>query len=165
MTIPRGFGMRGLIAWAWLGLCSLAAVDMAAAGDEARRAVAHMPQAPHIDFEHLRDPFASPLRALPAPRGKADHVRQPLESFDLATLKLVAIYRMGDARVAMVEDSAGKGYVVREGSYIGLRGGRVARITDDSVIVREPAMSPAGTRMLRRVVLTLKEVNEAVAQP
>ncbi|RMH61457.1 MAG: fimbrial assembly protein [Zetaproteobacteria bacterium] len=128
-------------------------------------AAQHLTKAPTIDFEHLRDPFASPLRAMPIAPTKLDHPRQPLEAFDLATLKLVAVYRMGDQRVAMVEDSGGTGYVVREGGYIGLRGGRVVGITDDSLIIQEPSLSPSGRRVMRRVVLTLKEVNEAEPQP
>lgn len=132
-------------------------------------AMRHMAKGPDVDIERLRDPFASYLgavarrrqRALAAQRSKlARHRHEALEDFDLSTLKLVAIMRMGENRVAMVEDSAGKGYIVRRGNYMGKNNGRIKKITDNSVLMVEQAFNPAGDLVNRNITLTLKEVNQ-----
>jgi len=139
-------------------------------GDEAiPDAMKHMVRAPEVDIERLRDPFASYLATV-ARRAKealarrsarmANRPHEPLEDFDLSTLKLVAILRMGEQRVAMVEDAEGKGYVVRRGNYMGKNNGRVVRITDESVFLVEQVVNPAGDLVSREVELTLKETHQ-----
>lgn len=132
-------------------------------------AMRHMVTAPEIDFANLRDPFESYLTIV-ATRNKAVLVtqtirksnREPefLENFDLSLLKLVAIFSMSGERVAMVEDSQGKGYVVRRGSYMGKNNGYIEKMTDDTIFLVEQAINPAGDITDRQVTLTMKEVNE-----
>jgi type IV pilus assembly protein PilP len=132
-------------------------------------AMRRLPKGPDIDFETLRDPFRSYL-AMAAERASqmlmarkaqlASRPREPLEQYDLSELKLVAIFRMGEDRVAMVEDTTGKGFTVRVGNYMGLNNGRVERITDDSLVLLEQVLDPAGDIVDRKVVMTLKEVNQ-----
>ncbi len=161
------------------GLAAAAQSDARAAGaakakgaeasEEIPEAMRHMVKGPDVDIESLRDPFQSYL-ALVASRGRqvlaerqarlANRQREPLEDFDLSTLKLVAIMKMGQQRVAMVEDPEGKGHIVRRGNYMGKNNGRVEKITDDSVYLVEQVVNPAGDIVDRQVTLTLKEVNE-----
>lgn len=63
----------------------------------------------------------------------------PLERIALSQLKLTAILRLASDNdaIAMVEDSSGKGYVVKKGTWIGDQGGRVAEIRSDRIIVQE----------------------------
>lgn len=132
-------------------------------------AMKHLVKGPNVDLESLRDPFASYL-ALVASRGRqalaerqarlANRVREDLESFNLATLKMVATMRMGKDRVAMIEDSTGKGYIVRRGNYMGRNNGHIENITDDKLELVEQVANPAGDIVDRRVTLTLKEVNQ-----
>lgn len=132
-------------------------------------AMKHLVKGPDVDIESLRDPFASYL-ALVASRGRqtlaerqsrlANRDREILETFDLTTLKLVATMRMGENRVAMVEDRTGKGYIVRRGNYMGKNNGRVEKITDNSLYLVEQIVNPAGDIVDRQVTLTLKEVNQ-----
>ncbi len=132
-------------------------------------AMKHMVKAPEIDFANLRDPFESYLTIV-ARRNKAalvtDSIRESsrepefLEGFDLSLLKLVAIFSMGGERVAMVEDSLGKGYVVRRGSYMGKNSGRIEKLTDDTIFLVEQDINPAGDIIDKQVTLTMKEVNE-----
>jgi len=149
-----------------------AATRQEAAGKDAEQvpdAMRHMVKGPDVDIESIRDPFQSYL-ALVASRGRqvlaerqarlANRQREPLEDFDLSTLKLVAIMKMGQQRVAMVEDPEGKGHIVRRGNYMGKNNGRVEKITDDSVYLVEQVVNPAGDIVDRQVTLTLKEVNE-----
>lgn len=156
--------IRGLFT---IMLCGLAAgLAWADNAVEKGQAIQHMVKAPEIDFEHLRDPFESYLAVMRqqaqqrSQQWKSDHPREPLEAFDLSTLKLVAIFSMGKKQVAMVEDSTGKGYVVRVGSYMGTSSGRVTKITKDSLILTEKTIAPTGEIVNREVTLTLKEVNE-----
>jgi len=132
-------------------------------------AMKHLVKGPDIDIESLRDPFASYL-ALVASRGRqslaerqsrlASRAREVLETFDLATLKLVATMRMGEDRVGMIEDGTGKGYIVRRGNYMGKNNGRIEKITDSSLYLVEQILNPAGDIVDRQVTLTLKEVNQ-----
>jgi type IV pilus assembly protein PilP len=128
-----------------------------------------MVKAPEIDFANLRDPFESYLTVVAA-RNKASLVKQTirkssrkpefLESFDLSLLKLVATFSMGSERVAMVEDSQGKGYIVRRGNYMGKNNGRIEKLTEDTIFLVEQIVNPAGDITDRQVTLTMKEVNE-----
>ncbi|MDM8526405.1 pilus assembly protein PilP [Desulfococcaceae bacterium HSG8] len=64
--------------------------------------------------------------------------RTPLEKVDLSQLKLVGIiHAQSGGTVAMVEEASGKGYIIKEGTPIGIHGGRVAAILRDRVVVRE----------------------------
>lgn len=63
----------------------------------------------------------------------------PLEKIALSQLRLTAIIQIpgkGEA-IAMVEDQAGKGYTVKEGTYIGENGGQVVDILEDRLIIKE----------------------------
>ncbi len=132
-------------------------------------AMQRMQKAPDIDFENLRDPFASYL-ALVARRGRAilddqrlrlaNRDREILETFDLSTLKLVATYSMGKDQVAMIEDATGKGYTVRRGNYMGKNNGRIEKIDSSTLYLVEQIINPAGDIVDNQVTLTLKEVNE-----
>jgi type IV pilus assembly protein PilP len=132
-------------------------------------AMQHLLKAPEIDFANLRDPFASYL-TLVAQRGQAilnerrlrneKREREVLENFDLSTLKLVAIYSMGEDQVAMVEDASGRGYTIRRGNYMGKNNGRIEKIEFDTVYLVEQIINPAGDVVDNQVTLTLKEVNK-----
>ncbi len=130
----------------------------------------HLVKAPNIDFEHLRDPFASYLDRV-AMRGQRllmkqqsqlkKRQREPLEVFDLTTLSLVGIYKMGDKRVAMVQDSQGKGYTVERGNYMGKNSGHIEKIDQNTVYLMEKRLDIEGHIVDRQVTLTLKEVNDS----
>ena len=86
--------------------------------------------------------------------------KTPLQEYDLSQLKLTAIIVMGKERnFAMVEDSAGKGFTLRKGTYIGKRGGRVKAIQTDRVIVEEP-LSPYSSELSERREVVIKMPEE-----
>lgn len=148
------------------------AVEDAGGPEDAEEMAANqMPQAraPDIDIAKLRDPFESYLTVLAEQNKKrmdqlrnkiAAHAHEPLESFDLSALTLVATMQMGGRHVAMVQDPQGKGYMVREGSYIGRDNGRVVKIGDRNVEILEDELTPTGELVKRKVTLTLNEVNQ-----
>jgi len=146
----------------------MAAPTPATAESSVPDAMQHMATAPTINFSDLRDPFASYLAHVSLPgisstKSKMNlnnHTREKLEAFDLEALKLVAIFSMGGERVAMVQDTASKGYIVRRGNYMGKNNGKVEKIDDSTLFLVEQVLNPAGDVIDRQVTLTMKEVNE-----
>ncbi len=63
--------------------------------------------------------------------------RTPLERIDLGQLKLVGIIMASSGNRALVEESSGKGYVIKKGTYIGINSGKVVKIKKEKVVVEE----------------------------
>ncbi|MFP2934682.1 pilus assembly protein PilP, partial [Pyxidicoccus sp. 3LG] len=103
-----------------------------------------------------RDPFRSPVDELgPVNPGPVASCNEPLCAFDLDQLKLVAVVT-GDANpLAMVEDPAGRGHIVRRNTRMGRQGGKVTQILRDSVTVTE-VFSGNGEIIKNPVMLQLK---------
>jgi type IV pilus assembly protein PilP len=88
------------------------------------------------------DPFEplfreKPTVALKKSKRKKRTPRTPLEKIDLSQLKLVAIVLASSGNRALVEESSGKGYVVKKGTYMGTNSGKVVKIEKNKVIVAE----------------------------
>ncbi|MCF8024232.1 MAG: pilus assembly protein PilP [Desulfobacteraceae bacterium] len=77
----------------------------------------------------------------------------PLEKIALSQLKLTAILRIpGENKsIAMVEDQTGKGYVVKQGAYIGEKGGQVVDILNDRIIIEEKYKDVYGKIAVREI--------------
>ncbi len=121
------------------------------------------PEDRYYDETGREDPFEPFLRS-EEPESEPDVEavtqripRTPLERISLGQLTLTAVIRADeDRRFAMVEDSRGKGYVVREGNYIGDEGGRISKIESNKVIVEEPHRDVFGKTSIREIELQLK---------
>ncbi|GAV19719.1 pilus assembly protein, PilP [Mariprofundus micogutta] len=158
-----------LISTMMIGVPLASAAPASDSSEDIPDAMQHMVTAPVIDFANLRDPFASYLESV-ARRGRTalienqlrltNRSREKLEDYDLSTLSLVAIFSMGGERVAMVQDSTAKGFIVRRGNYLGKNNGKIEKITDDTVFLVEQVLNPAGEITDRQVSLTMKEVND-----
>ncbi len=61
----------------------------------------------------------------------------PLERVNLSQLSLVGIIRAPSGSRALVQESSGKGYVVKKGTYIGTNSGKIIQILKDSIIIEE----------------------------
>ena len=88
------------------------------------------------------DPFAPLFREKPVSvkkgkRKKKRIPRTPLERIDLSQLKLVGIILASSGNRALVEESSGKGYVIKNGTYIGMNSGKVVNIKKEKVVVEE----------------------------
>lgn len=83
------------------------------------------------------DPFKPFIQLTPVRELTRTAPLTPLQKYDLSQLKLVAIIATREGNVAMVEDSAGKGYFIRKGTEIGKNDGKVAKILKDRVIIEE----------------------------
>lgn len=80
------------------------------------------------------DPFKSFVRTEMTARVG---VVSPLERFDLSQIEVTGIIWNADRPRALVQDPTGKGYVVGEGAPMGKNQGRVVRIDDNRVVVKE----------------------------
>lgn len=91
----------------------------------------------HYDAKGRRDPFRSfQWEQIRLEMTNAD-TRGPLEHFDLAQLSLVGVVWEAENVRAMVQDPSGMSYIVAEGTRIGKNDGRVIRIDDNLVVVKE----------------------------
>jgi type IV pilus assembly protein PilP len=79
----------------------------------------------------------------------------PLERLDLAEVKLVAVVWDIPKPRAMVEDKAGKGYILSVGTRIGKNHGQVSKITPEGVVVSEKTEAQDGKIRTREVPLRL----------
>lgn len=139
-----------------LMLLTLALGALPGCGDEAEPVVAPSPAArkkvvapppiaaaSQVDYVYSpinkRDPFR-PLILEGGPRGPVEggevqSCTEPLCLVDIDDLNVVAVVS-GDANpLAMVEDRAGVGHVVRRNTRVGKQGGKVTQILRDCIVV------------------------------
>ncbi len=81
----------------------------------------------------------------------------PLERISLEQLQLRAIIRASTGNRALVEDNSGKGYIIKNGTYIGLNSGIVTQINADSVIVEEEVENLMGELVLQNTKIKLQK--------
>ncbi|SCY70469.1 pilus assembly protein PilP [Desulfoluna spongiiphila] len=81
----------------------------------------------------------------------------PLEKLDIGQLKLVGIVSMPGRSMAMVEETGGKGYVVRKGTYMGVNSGQVVEIARDRVVIEEEVENFLGKIVVRTRELKLQK--------
>ena len=79
--------------------------------------------------------------------------RTPLEKLDLSQLKLVGVMLSDKGNTALVEDASGKGYVIKEGTYIGVNSGKVVQILKDRFIIEEEIEDVHG-----KIILRIREI-------
>lgn len=111
------------------------------------------------------DPFTPLFQEKPAPVAKPKIKkrvpRTPLEKIALSQLKLTAIILAPSGNRALVKEASGKGYVIRNGTYIGLDGGKVVDIEKSRVVIEEEIEDILGKLTKRKKELKLaKPVGE-----
>jgi len=117
-----------------------------------------------FDPETLRDPF-KPFIKREEPIRPKGVIESPLLKYELSQLKLVAIIVGGNEDRAMVEDSEGKGYIIRIGDYIGNRFGRVKEIRKDGVIIEEAYKDIVGRIRTKEIILYLHPQEKGEKKP
>jgi type IV pilus assembly protein PilP len=83
------------------------------------------------------DPFKPFIELTPVRERVRTAPLTPLQRYDISQLKLVAIISAPEGNVALVEDSAGRGYFIKRGTEIGKNEGKVIKILQDRVIIEE----------------------------
>ena len=125
-----------------------AAQEGAPAGDAKTEALARKPYDPTAH----RDPFRPPRL-----NGTAQ-ARTPLETYQLGQLKLVGVVAQpSEGYRAMVEDSAGLGYIITTGTPIGSSGGVVRSIEPRRVVIEESTRDFYGDVKAKEVVMELPQ--------
>jgi type IV pilus assembly protein PilP len=124
----------------------------------APQATGHGAHASDAAFEYnpagKRDPFR-PLALDRKTVAQTSEPLSPLQHYDIGQLRLVGlIYDSSPAR-AMVEDSAGLGFIVSPGTPVGQNGGVVTSIRARQVVIEEWYSDVIGERHRREIVLEL----------
>ncbi len=105
------------------------------------------------DPEGKRDPFRSFL--FERPENMPELARGPLEQFDVSQLSLVAVvWDVGTAR-ALIQDPSGMSFIIARGTKVGKNSGRVLRIGDSSVVVKETYVDYRGKETTRDVEMRI----------
>ncbi len=102
-----------------------------------------------------RDPFRSFEWERPD-RKDPDELRGPLEKFDLGQLDLVAVVWRTDNAKALVKDPAGQSYIVGHGTRIGKNEGRVIRIDDNEMVVKETYVDHLGNKSTKDIEMRIR---------
>ena len=112
-----------------------------------------------VDKEYTYDPTGKrdPFRSFILQNAhKRDDARGPLEQFDLAQLKVVAVIWGAERARALVSDPSGRGYIVREGTYMGKNEGRVIDIADNALVVKETYVDYFGETTTKDVTMRVR---------
>ncbi len=132
---------------------SFAPVDLIAASDDSAR---------EYDPVGRRDPFR-PLALLREPSGVKAELLSPLQRYEVGQLKLVGVIHDVTPPRAMVEDSAGLGFILMPGTPIGPNGGVVTEIKPRQVVVEEWHTDVIGEKHRNELLLELPSDDEQVA--
>jgi hypothetical protein len=114
---------------------------------------------PPYQREGRPDPFS------PFISEKLLHAEVPVEDltgmrrFEPGQLTLVSVVFTEKGSMAMVEDSVGRGYILREGSKIG-RSGVVAQIIPNEVIIKQHMLTATGEPRVETVEMILRKEGE-----
>ncbi len=104
------------------------------------------------DVAAHRDPFEPPRLS------GTTNARTPLENYQLGQLKLVGVVAQPpEGYRAMVEDSAGLGYIITTGTPIGSSGGVVRSIEPRRVVIEESTRDFYGDMKPKEVVMELPQ--------
>lgn len=105
------------------------------------------------------DPFKPLFQEKPKLARKSQRKKRlpqtPLERIDISQLKLVGIILASSGNRALVEESTGKGYVIKKGTYIGTNSGKVVKINKETVIVEEEIEDVSGKVVVRKKEIKL----------
>jgi type IV pilus assembly protein PilP len=86
----------------------------------------------------------------------------PLQRYEVSQLKLVAIISTPEGNVALVEDSAGKGFFLKKGTWVGKNDGKVTKILKDKVVIEELYQDVIGQTKQSEVSINLHPIEEGV---
>jgi type IV pilus assembly protein PilP len=107
----------------------------------------------HYDPTDKVDPFRSYARRQVTFDPEANS--SPLEKFDLSQLSVMGIIWGVEEPRALIKDPTGKGYIVRAGTPIGKNKGRILRIEDNKVVVKETYLDHLDRATTKEVDLEL----------
>ena len=104
-----------------------------------------------------RDPFVSLLIAAQQAPSKGE---TPLESYDVNSIRILGIVWNEKGHYAEVILPDGKSYTLREGMTIGLHKGKIQRISQNSIVIKERVKDYKGEIKSKETILKLREEEE-----
>jgi len=121
-------------------------------------------------FTYKRDNRSDPFvpfvkmtrRVAPGAAGQEEEAAEPLtgmQIFEPGQLALVSIVFGQNKALAMVQDSVGKGYIIKEGTLIG-RHGVVEAIEPNLVIIKESFRTSSGEKKYKNIEMVLRKEGE-----
>ncbi|MCW5198542.1 pilus assembly protein PilP [Desulfobulbus sp. F4] len=147
------------------------AVGVAGGGNNAEKKLDAVEERKRSKFnyqlDNRPDPFYSFIAKQDKEKAKSgddpivdDNTGKPLtgmQLFEPGQLRLVAVMGIQGDKIAMAEDMAGKGYVLREKMLIG-KYGQIVRIEDNGqIIIKEIRKTLAGRELTNDIVMSLKK--------
>jgi Tfp pilus assembly protein PilP len=116
--------------------------------------------APVMDAEFVYDPtdLRDPFRSFEWERDTLAEaeMRGPLEQFDVNQLSVVGVvWNVGNAR-ALIQDPSGQGFIVGEGARVGKNEGRIIKIDDSVVVVKETYVDLMGQETTKDIELRIR---------
>jgi type IV pilus assembly protein PilP len=106
------------------------------------------------------DPFKPFIQMTPSKEYSRRIPQTPLQKYEISQLILVAIIMTPEGNIALVEDSAGKGYFLKKGTEIGKNDGKVKQILKDKIIIEEVYEDIFGQKKMNEISLFLHRVEE-----
>lgn len=101
------------------------------------------------------DPFRSYVKVFLSHQQDRKSPATPLESFDLSQLRVTAVIWGSDRPRALINDPSGKGYIISVGTPVGKNNGRVIRIDDNLVLVKETYVDFRGQASTKDIKMRL----------
>lgn len=111
------------------------------------------------DQKNRRDPFMSLIVDIKE-RPKVKKKANPVENFDVDEIKLIAIAWEKNKHYAMVTLPDGKSYTIKKGMTLGLHGGQVEEITQQTVKITEKVKDYKGQLITKDTILKLRQEGE-----
>jgi type IV pilus assembly protein PilP len=108
------------------------------------------------------DPFKPFIQLTPMREASRKVPLTPLQRYEVSQLKLVAIISTPEGNVALVEDSAGKGFFLKKGTLIGKSDGKVTTILKDKVVIEELYQDVVGQTKKNEISINLYQAEEGV---
>ncbi len=114
--------------------------------------------------ENRADPFAPFIKKQKKKAKVQGKSGEPIEEeiltgmqlFEPGQLKLVSIVFAGERVLAMVQDSVGKGYIVKKGTKIGRRG-IIEEIMPNVVVIKQWSLTFGGQKRYKNIEMVLRK--------
>ncbi len=126
---------------------------------EAKEEKGKEPAAYSYDPANKVDPFKSFIVVRRELEEKERRPKTYLETLEISQLTLSAIVLTDKGNWALVRDSKGDGHTIKVGTPIGRRGGRVIKILDKEVVVRESYKDIRGRKTIRDISMRLPSLD------
>ncbi|TAN45121.1 MAG: hypothetical protein EPN22_03760 [Nitrospirae bacterium] len=120
------------------------------------------PQAVQYTSIGRRDPFMPLLvpKEILEKKSEKKKALSPLEDASISDIRLTAIIKGKEGYYALIRMADGKSYTLRPGMLVGSNEGRVYKITQDSVIIKEKIKDERGRLIIKENPLKLRRGEE-----